>query len=92
MRRGIPCGAKLPGPKTQIEVGSMSSEQDRRPEEMEEYVRLFHRFQQLRPDDEPEDIAVLIGLVEKGTLREEGKTFVVRGTGDDNNAQPGISN
>ena len=44
---------------------------------MDEYVRLFERFQRLRPDDAPDDIDRLIALVENGTLKERGGNFVV---------------
>lgn len=45
-----------------------------------EYTRLFKRFQQLRPDDAPEDIDKLVELVENGTLKETEDTFVVCGS------------
>jgi hypothetical protein len=92
VRRGIPCGVKLPGPKTQIDIGSISGGADRNPEAMGEYVRLFQRFQQLRPKDGPEEIATLIELVEKGILKEEGEVFVVRGADNGEADQLGMSN
>src|ERR1700724_213187 len=78
LRRGITCGVKLPGPKAQIDA-----QHDRGPDEVKEYVRLFERFQRLRPDDSPEEIEKLITLVENGTLKEEGGNFVVKTSEDD---------
>ena len=78
VRRGIACGVKLPGPKTQIDSTAVLSGQDRSPDEIKEYVRLFERFQRLRPDDGPDEIIKLIDLVENGTLKEECGIFVVR--------------
>jgi hypothetical protein len=49
---------------------------------MGEYVRLYEKFKQLLPHDGPEEITTLIGLVENGTLKEEGDCFVIRGTGE----------
>ena len=40
-------------------------------------MRLFERFQRLRPDDGPDEIDRLIALVENGTLKEQGGKFVV---------------
>ena len=45
-------------------------------------MRLFERFQQIRPDGTPEEIKKLIELVDNGILREEGDSFVVRGSED----------
>jgi hypothetical protein len=81
-RRGISCGIKLPGPKTQPEFGPATMGQDRDPEKLREYTRLFEKFQQLRPDDAPEEIEKLIELVENGTLKETRDTFIVRGSDD----------
>jgi hypothetical protein len=61
----------------------MLSGQDRSPDEIKEYVRLFERFQRLRPDDGPDEIAKLIDLVENGTLKEECGSFVVRTSEED---------
>jgi hypothetical protein len=77
-RRGITCGVKLPGPKAQIDA-----QHDRGPDEVKEYVRLFERFQRLRPEDSAEEIEKLITLVENGTLKEEGGNFVVRTSDED---------
>jgi len=82
-RRKIPCGSKLPGPKAQVDAFALGSAQDRTSKEAKEYVRLFERFQQLRPDDADDEIAKLVELVENGTLKEDGDTFVVRSTEDD---------
>jgi hypothetical protein len=68
----------LPGPKAQIDA-----QHDRGPDEVKEYVRLFERFQRLRPDDSPEEIEKLITLVENGTLKEEAGNFVVKTSEDD---------
>ena len=68
----------MPGPKAQIDA-----QHDRGPDEVKEYVRLFERFQRLRPDDSPEEIEKLITLVENGTLKEEGGNFVVKTSEDD---------
>jgi hypothetical protein len=73
----------LPGPKTQIDTTAILSGQDRSPDEIKEYVRLFERFQRLRPDDGPDEIAKLIDLVENGTLKEECGNFVVRTSEED---------
>jgi len=78
VRRGITCGVKLPGPKAQIDA-----QHDRGPDEVKEYVRLFERFQRLRPDDSAEEIEKLITLVENGILKEEGGTFVVKNSEDE---------
>jgi len=56
--------------------------QDQDPEKLREYTRLFERFQQLRPDDAPEEIEKLIELVENGTLKETRDTFIVRSSDD----------
>ena len=68
----------MPGPKAQIDA-----QHDRGPDEVKEYVRLFERFQRLRPDDSPEEIEKLITLVENGTLKEEAGNFVVKTSEDD---------
>jgi hypothetical protein len=81
-RRGISCGIKLLGPKTQTEFGPANMGQDRDPEKLREYRRLFEKFQQLRPDDAPEEIEKLIELVENGTLKETRYTFIVSGSED----------
>lgn len=83
VRRGISCGIKLPGPKTQIDTVAIPSAQARSPDEIKEYVRLFEQFQRLRPDDGPDETAKLIELVEKGTLKEECGSFVVRTSEED---------
>lgn len=44
---------------------------------MNEYVRLFERFQRLRPEDGPDEIDRLIALVENGTLKEQDGNFIV---------------
>lgn len=44
---------------------------------MNEYVRLFERFQRLRPEDGPDEIDRLIALVENGTLKERDGNFIV---------------
>jgi hypothetical protein len=58
-----------------------------------EYLRLFERFQQLRPDDSPDEIAKLVELVQNGILKEQGDSFVVRST-EEGATEPffGISN
>lgn len=58
----------------------MSIAQNRNSEQLKEHTRLFGRFQQIRPDDSPEEIVKLIELVENGTLKEQGGTFVVHGS------------
>jgi hypothetical protein len=68
----------LPGPKAQSDA-----QYDRGPDEVREYVRLFERFQRLRPEDSAEEIEKLITLVENGTLKEEGGNFVVRTSDED---------
>lgn len=83
------CGVKLPGPKTR--TGPMSSGQDSNPEKFKEYVRLFEKFQQIRPDDSHGEIEKLIELVENGILKEEGNSFVVRGSEDSESDDPGIT-
>ena len=68
----------MPGPKAQSDAQC-----DRGPDEVREYVRLFERFQRLRPEDSAEEIEKLITLVENGTLKEEGGNFVVRTSDED---------
>ena len=53
IRRGMVCGVKLPGPKTQSETGMLLAGQDPDAEKLKEYMRLFEKFQQIRPDDSP---------------------------------------
>jgi len=50
---------------------------------MNEYVRLFERFQRLRPEDGPDEIDKLIALVENGTLKERDGNFIVTPPRDD---------
>jgi hypothetical protein len=83
VRRGVSCGVKLPGPKTQFDTAVMEYSQDRSPRALREYSRLFQRIQTLRKEDSLEEIAKLIELVENGTLKEEGNTFVIRGSEED---------
>ena len=40
-------------------------------------MRLYHKFENLRPEDTPAHIGKLVELVEDGTLKEEGDKFVV---------------
>lgn len=67
----------------------MRSGQDRDAEKVKECTRLFERFQRIRPDDPPEEIEKLIELVENGILKEEGNSFVVRGSEDSESDDPG---
>lgn len=77
VRRGTRCGVKLPGPKTLAENAANEGDNDRTPQRMNEYVRLFERFQRLRPEDGPDEIDRLIELVENGTLKERDGNFIV---------------
>jgi hypothetical protein len=70
LRRGSYCGSKIPGPKRQ-EPYSIDGTR------LQEYDRLFERFQQIRPADSPYEIEKLVELAEIGTLKEQGNTFVV---------------
>ena len=56
--------------------------EDRGPTELREYMRLYERFQRLRPHDGPDEIDKLVELVENGTLKEEYGVFVVQGSED----------
>jgi hypothetical protein len=58
--------------------GEMPPGHCRDPEKLKEYLRLFDRLQQIRPYDGPDEIEKLVELVENGTLKEQGDTFVVR--------------
>jgi hypothetical protein len=73
----MPCGIKLPGPRAQTETSLMISDKIRDEGQVKEYVRLFQRFRELRPYDPPEEIEKLVELVENGTLKEHGDTFIV---------------
>lgn len=84
------CGVKLPGPKTQSETGMLLAGQDPDAEKLKEYMRLFEKFQQIRPDDSPEEIEKLIELVENGILKEEGDSFVVRSSEDSESDELGM--
>jgi len=78
VRRGTQCGIKLPGPKTRVENAvTAEGEIDGNSQRMNEYVRLFERFQRLRPNDGADDIDNLVTLVENGTLKEQDGTFIV---------------
>lgn len=56
--------------------------EDRGPAELRKYIRLYERFQRLRPRDGPDEIDKLVELVENGTLKEENGVFVVQGSED----------
>jgi hypothetical protein len=77
LRRGLKCGIKIPGPKSQPEVIPMSRGQDRSASQYKDYMRIYHKFKKLRPEDAPANISKLVELVENGTLREEGDKLAV---------------
>jgi len=79
--RGMNCGVKFPGPKSHVDSSVFSPGHGRSHGQWKEYLRLFCKFQQLRPYDSPDKIAGLVVLVEKGVLKEDGNRFVVWGSG-----------
>ena len=80
VHRGLTCGTKLPGPKAQMDLILLPTEEPAAKTDEDGYRRLFERSEKLRESLAPDQTEMLVEFVESGLLREEGKQLVLGST------------